>query len=212
MPPSRCFHPSFSLSRLASSSRSNVPFLWRTIRVCPRDRFYFAPCHLSCPVTVEHCFLWRSMLDVPIALRFSRYFLLHPLSLSLSLSDLPRVSTLVSSSSFYVRNRGIKKKEMEKSKWVFRDHRRSRRRLPEQMLSQFIFDDAKSSPLPPHRSRSRIGNRSTFLLDVRRLVVAPFPLEFEKKRKKFQREKLVRHESNESSKDDLASRYVKKNT
>lgn len=133
-------------------------------------------------------------------------------SLSLSLSDLPRVSTLVSSSSFYVRNRGIKKKEMEKSKWVFRDHRRSRRRLPEQMLSQFIFDDAKSSPLPPHRSRSRIGNRSTFLLDVRRLVVAPFPLEFEKKRKKFQREKLVRHESNESSKDDLASRYVKKNT
>lgn len=86
MPPSRCFHPSFSLSRLASSSRSNVPFLWRTIRVCPRDRFYFAPCHLSCPVTVEHCFLWRSMLDVPIALRFSRYFLPH---LSLSLSRFP---------------------------------------------------------------------------------------------------------------------------
>lgn len=54
-----------------SSSRSNVPFLWRTIRGCPRDRFYFAPWHLSYPVTVEHCFLWRSMLDVPIALRFS---------------------------------------------------------------------------------------------------------------------------------------------
>lgn len=56
---------------------SNVPFLWRTIRGCPRDRFYFAPWHLSYPVTVEHCFLWRSMLDVPIALCFSRYSLPH---------------------------------------------------------------------------------------------------------------------------------------
>ena len=154
MPPSRCFHPSFSLSRLASSSRSNVPFLWRTIRACPRDRFYFAPCHLSCPVTVEHCFLWRSMLDVPIALRFSRYFLPPPLSLSLSLP--------VCSSSCTFEIVELKKEEWKRKEWRNQNgfFDRSRRRLPEQMLSQFIFDDAKSS----HRSRSRIGNRSTIFL------------------------------------------------
>ena len=78
-----------SLRRVSHlSSRSNVPFLWRTIRVCPRDRFYFAPCHLSCPVTVEHCFLWRSMLDVPIVLLLL----------------------------LYVRNRGIKKEEAKNGK------------------------------------------------------------------------------------------------
>lgn len=99
-----------SLRRVSHlSSRSNVPFLWRTIRVCPRDRFYFAPCHLSCPVTVEHCFLWRSMLDVPIALRFSRYF---P-SLSLSLAS--RSSPLVSC-TFEIVELKKKKQKMEKSK------------------------------------------------------------------------------------------------
>lgn len=108
-----------SLRRVSHlSSRSNVPFLWRTIRVCPRDRFYFAPCHLSCPVTVEHCFLWRSMLDVPIALRFSRYF---P-SLSLSLSCFPifpaRLLFLLLLLLFllYVPNRGIKKEEAKNGK------------------------------------------------------------------------------------------------
>lgn len=109
-----------SLRRVSHlSSRSNVPFLWRTIRVCPRDRFYFAPCHLSCPVTVEHCFLWRSMLDVPIALRFSRYF--PSLSLSLASRSSPLVSSSFSSSSsssctFEIVELKKKKQKMEKSK------------------------------------------------------------------------------------------------
>lgn len=107
-----------SLRRVSHlSSRSNVPFLWRTIRVCPRDRFYFAPCHLSCPVTVEHCFLWRSMLDVPIALRFSRYFPSLSLSSLASLSS-PLVSSSFSSSSctFEIVELKKKKQKMEKSK------------------------------------------------------------------------------------------------
>lgn len=111
----------FSLRRVSHlSSRSNVPFLWRTIRVCPRDRFYFAPCHLSCPVTVEHCFLWRSMLDVPIALRFSRYFPSLSLS-SLASRSSPLVSSSFSSSSsssctFQIVELKKKKQKMEKSK------------------------------------------------------------------------------------------------
>lgn len=86
----------------------------------------------------------------------------------------------------HIRNRGIKmkkKKKMEKSKWVsiiVRDG------YPNKCyLNSFLM--TLNHPLSlPHRSRSRIGNRSTFLLIVRRSLptVAPFPLEFGKRRKK----------------------------
>ena len=79
-----------------------------------------------------------------------------PPFLSLSLS-LPVCS---SSCTFEIVE--LKKEEWKRKEWRNQNgfFDRSRRRLPEQMLSQFIFDDAKSS----HRSRSCIGNRSTIFL------------------------------------------------
>lgn len=90
----------------------------------------------------------------------------------------------------HIRNRGIKMKKKKKNGKIEMGFDHRSRRLLEQMLSQFIFDDAKSSPLPPP-SISFTYRKSLYLSSDCTKIVAdcrPISIGIREKKKKRKRE------------------------